>query len=106
MRVHHIGLPVGNIDDAVHSYEQLGFQVVKQLKLHDEIIVFVEKDGWKIELIESPVPESPHICFQVENERQAPREAKWIEGPITVQGWRSYFYQLGENTIEFLKIEE
>ena len=57
MKIHHIGYLVKKLDRAVEAFETLGFQL-KQKKIYDEHrkihIVFVEKDGYVIELV-SPV---------------------------------------------------
>ena len=83
MRIHHIGYLVKKIDKAKDSFISIGFSV-KQETIYDQFrdvnILFMEKDGYMIELV-SPHSEksvvahlmktyknSPyHICYESEN---------------------------------------
>ena len=83
MKVHHVGYLVKKIDKAILAFEELGYKLTKGVVL-DEYrkvnICFLEKDGYKIELVspmskDSVVAElmkkfgnSPyHICYETEN---------------------------------------
>lgn len=83
LKIHHIGYLVKKIDTAIHSFQNLGYQI-RQNTVYDDIrkvnICFMQKDGYLIELV-SPVSEdsvvsglmkkyknSPyHICYETEN---------------------------------------
>lgn len=83
LKVHHIGYLVKKIDAAVNSFEKLGYKLT-QSTVYDDIrqvnICFMEKDGYRIELV-SPASaasvvsglmkrfkNSPyHICYETEN---------------------------------------
>ena len=83
MKVHHVGYLVKKIDKAILAFEELGYKLTQGIVL-DEYrkvnICFLEKDGYKIELVspmskDSVVSElmkkfgnSPyHICYETEN---------------------------------------
>lgn len=83
LKIHHIGYLVKKMDKAIVSFTGLGYQIT-QPTLYDDIrkvdICFLEKDGYRIELV-SPVSEdsvvaglmkkyknSPyHICYETED---------------------------------------
>ncbi|TGB03822.1 VOC family protein [Halobacillus salinus] len=106
MKVHHLGVPVEELTSSVDIYERLGFQVVKRFTLGEEKIAFMEKNEWLVELIESPDSLQGHICLEVKDASEIPAEAVWIEGPFRMDDWSSSFYQLGEEVIEWLIVEE
>lgn len=80
LKVHHIGYLVKRMDDAINTFEKLGYEVT-QSTMYDDIrrinICFMAKDGYLIELV-SPASEdsvvsglmkkyknSPyHICYE------------------------------------------
>ncbi len=80
LKINHIGYLVKKINAAIHSFETLGYRVCQET-VTDEIrkvdICFMEKDGYRIELI-SPVSEDSvvsgllkkykncpyHICYE------------------------------------------
>ena len=80
LKVHHIGYLVKKIDPAIHTFKSLGYEII-QNTVFDEIrlvnICFLEKDGYRIELV-SPVSEKSvaygllkkykncpyHICYE------------------------------------------
>ena len=82
LKVHHIGYLVKKMEAATRSFEALGYEIT-QPATYDEIrkihICFLEKDGYRIELV-SPASEdsvvsglikkfknSPyHICYETE----------------------------------------
>ena len=83
LKVHHIGYLVKKMDAAIHSFQNLGYRI-SQNTIYDDIrkvnICFLEKDGYRIELV-SPVSEDSvvygllkkykncpyHICYETEN---------------------------------------
>lgn len=82
MKIHHIGYLVKKIEKAAAAFEALGY-VQKGTVTHDEIrkvdILFLEKDGYRIELISPYAPDSVvaglaktyknapyHICYEAE----------------------------------------
>lgn len=74
MKIHHIGYLVKKIDTAVEAFDNLGFQP-KQEKIYDEYrkiyIVFMEKDGYVIELV-SPVGKDSVVAGLIKQYRNAP----------------------------------
>ena len=90
LTVHHIGYLVKNIEKAAAQFESLGYSIINE-KCYDDHrkvdIVFLEKDGYTIELV-SPVSEesvvwglmgryknSPyHICYEAEDLTKASDE--------------------------------
>lgn len=74
MKIHHIGYLVKKLDRAVEAFETLGFQL-KQKKIYDEHrkihIVFVEKDGYVIELV-SPVGKDSVVSGLITQYRNMP----------------------------------
>ncbi len=90
LKVHHIGYLVKKMEAALRSFEALGYEIV-QPPTYDEIrkihICFLEKDGYRIELI-SPAAEdsvvsglikkyknSPyHICYETDRFAEDCRE--------------------------------
>ena len=83
MKIHHVGYLVKKIDKAIKAFEGLGY-VLTQDVIHDDYrqadICFLEKDGYKIELV-SPISKNSvvsnlikklgntpyHICYETEN---------------------------------------
>ena len=83
LKIHHIGYLVKKIDAAILSFQNLGYRI-SQNTVYDGIrkvnICFLEKDGYRIELV-SPVSEDSvvygllkkykncpyHICYEKEN---------------------------------------
>lgn len=90
LKIHHIGYLVKKIDRAISSFTRLGYQIT-QPAIRDDIrkvdICFLEKDGYRIELV-SPFSEdsvvaglmkkyknSPyHICYESEDYESAYQE--------------------------------
>ncbi len=83
LKIHHIGYLVKKINAAVKEFEHLGFTITQDI-IYDDYrkidICFLEKDGYRIELV-SPVDNSSvvaglikkyknspyHICYESEN---------------------------------------
>lgn len=83
MKIHHIGYLVKKIEKAAAAFEALGY-VREGAATHDEIrkvdILFLEKDGYRVELVSPYVPDSVvagliktyknapyHICYEAEH---------------------------------------
>lgn len=83
MRIHHIGYLVKKIDKAKATFASIGFSVKREIiydQIRDVNILFVEKDGYMIELVSPCSKESVvahlmkthknspyHICYEAEN---------------------------------------
>lgn len=83
MRIHHIGYLVKKMDKAVKTFLDLGYTLVQDVVLDDYrqvTICFMEKDGYKIELVSPASKESVvfdlmkkmgntpyHICYETED---------------------------------------
>lgn len=92
MKVHHIGYAVPDVEKAMMEFAALGWKVCSETT--DDLsrlvrIVFMEHDGYQIELVAPLSPESPihktlqkgsgtpyHICYEVENLELAEAELK------------------------------
>ena len=83
MKIHHIGYLVKKLERAVSAFQGLGYTVVQE-KVRDEgrkvDIVFLEKDGYRVELVSPSDPTSVvagliprlgnspyHICYKVDD---------------------------------------
>ncbi|WHX38662.1 VOC family protein [Mesobacillus sp. AQ2] len=115
MRFHHLGIEVSDLQAAKAFYEKIfGFKENGGLRFGGEDIFFLEKDGFKIELIGNvPVSESGvsmHLCFEVDHLNSVIKEFRSrniipIEGPYIVGNWRTVFYPgLERELIEFLEV--
>ncbi|MEH7886977.1 VOC family protein [Bacillus sp. JJ1609] len=115
MRIHHFALEVKNLEAATAFYEDmLGFKEHLRTSFQDEDIVFLNLNGFMIELIanyrNSQICENVHLCFEVEDiddqiRRLAESSLVPIEGPYFLKnGWKTVFYQGTDNEIiEFLQ---
>lgn len=68
--IHHIGFEVADLERSITFYEKwFGFGVEQRVQITGEEIVFLEKDGDRIELIQSTLPvshaSSIHLAFAV-----------------------------------------
>lgn len=101
---HHIGIEVENLVRAKSFYiEVLGFNEEYCLRLPEEKVVFLTKEGFRIELIE-PLGEFKesdgyHLAFTIndfgflENELQN-FGLKHVEGPYNLDnGWKVIFFE-------------
>lgn len=74
MQIHHIGYLVKNIQKAQTQFEMLGYQSVGQVK-YDEYrdidILFMEKDGYTIELV-CPKSKESVVSNLIKTYRNAP----------------------------------
>ncbi len=86
-KLNHVAICVPNIEQAKEKYQILGAKISKTIKLaeHGILAAFVELENTKIELIEPLGENSPlnkflvknsnggmhHICFEVENIKEA-----------------------------------
>jgi methylmalonyl-CoA/ethylmalonyl-CoA epimerase len=92
LAVHHVGVAVQSIDDAMHFYgDRLGLQLVDRLELPDRQlkVAFVKTANMLIELLEPTDPESTvgrflerrgpglhHLCFGTTDIREHLRDLK------------------------------
>lgn len=116
MKIHHYALEVKNLEAAKNFYEDLlGFKEYLRTSFQDEEIIFLNLNGFMIELIEnklnSHISENVHLCFEVDDiEDQIRVLAKSslvpIEGPYTLENdWKTVFYKgTDSEIIEFLQI--
>ncbi len=74
LKVHHIGYLVKHIDKALSEFERLGYTAVSQVvfdgirKIH---ICFIEKDGYRIELV-SPADSSSVVAGLIKKYKNSP----------------------------------
>ena len=90
MTVHHIGYLVKNMEKAIRKFQTLGYVQTSDVT-YDAIrridIVFLEKDGYTVELVSTNDPESVvynlyaryknapyHICYQTDDLGQSLEE--------------------------------
>lgn len=74
MRVHHIGYLVKKLEKAKNSFLTLGYQVVQDAvydEFRDVEILFLEKDGYAVELV-SPKSEKSVVANLIKTYRNAP----------------------------------
>lgn len=74
LKVHHIGYLVKKIEPAIHSFQNLGYEIT-QHTVYDEIrkvnICFMAKDGYCIELV-SPASEDSVVSGLLKKFRNSP----------------------------------
>jgi methylmalonyl-CoA/ethylmalonyl-CoA epimerase len=92
MHIHHIGFLTKNLEKTRKEFLKLGY-VVEQPSKYDEIrcinIEFINKDGYRVELIEPASKESPmypllknykntpyHFCYEVDDLETSMEEMK------------------------------
>lgn len=91
-KIHHIGYLVKNIEKATSEFIKLGYETCGDV-VYDDIrcidILFLEKDGYKIELVK-PIGEKSvvhslikkvgvgpyHICYEVDDIEKAGQELR------------------------------
>lgn len=80
MRIHHIGYLVKRLESAMAKFQQLGYTRVSEVT-HDTIrlvdIVFMEKDGYRIELV-SPYDAASVVSGMMKTYRNAPYHICYI----------------------------
>src|ERR671926_1434572 len=92
LSVHHIGVAVPSIEDAMHFYgEKMGLDIVDRLELPDRQlkVAFVQADNTLIELLEPTDPDTPvarflerrgpglhHLCFGTTDIKEHLRDLK------------------------------
>ncbi|MBT2692493.1 VOC family protein [Bacillus sp. ISL-55] len=116
MRLHHFGLEVSDLTASRTFYEViLGFNVSCKIHFENEEMIFLEKNGFRLELSQvksdGEIGERTHFCLEVENldekmKEMSEREFHSFEGPYTLDnGWKTIFY-LGpdKEIIEFLEV--
>jgi methylmalonyl-CoA/ethylmalonyl-CoA epimerase len=91
MKLDHVGIAVYSIEDALRTYQQLGFALHEVVAIEEQkvrVAVLPAADS-RIELLEPMAPDSPiqkflekrgegvhHLCFQVENIQQKVEELR------------------------------
>ncbi|MFT4413990.1 VOC family protein [Fredinandcohnia humi] len=120
MKWHHVGVEVENLDNVIAFYEDVfGFTTDTIMKLGDEKIAFLKKDGVQIELVEPEVQRGLlvndliHFSWEVTNLQEWITELRGkgiqpVEGPILLKnGWETIFYE-GPNKeiIELIQVKE
>lgn len=115
MRIHHFALEVKNLEAAKAFYEELlGFKEYLRTSFQDEEIIFLNLNGFLIELIannlNSQINKNIHLCFEVDDieeqiRKLAESSLEPIEGPYSLEnGWKTVFYQGTDNEIiEFIQ---
>jgi lactoylglutathione lyase len=116
MRFHHWALEVNDLTRSQTFYEKyLGFSNQRRVYFDGEEIIFLEHDGFRLELYQGKsvgeVSKRTHFCFEVDNlaekmREMQERELEPFEGPFTLDnGWKTIFY-LGpdKEVIEFLEV--
>lgn len=85
LKIDHIGYLVKKIDRAAVMFEGLGFKCASQ-KTHDQIrhidIVFMEKDGYNIELV-SPYDEESVVSGLAKNVKNSPYHICYLSDDFT-----------------------
>lgn len=97
MKIHHIGYLVKKLDKALKAFQALGYAVAQE-KVHDDNrgidIVFLQKDGYAIELVSPVSAESVvadlikrlgnnayHVCYEtpdIEAEIERLRDERYV----------------------------
>ncbi|MBT2683478.1 VOC family protein [Bacillus sp. ISL-37] len=116
MRFHHFALEVSDLTLSKTFYEDfLGFNESRRLHFEKEEMIFLEQNGFRLELSQKKsdgeISERTHFCFEVDNldekmKEMRDRELYSFEGPYTLDnGWKTIFY-LGpdKEVIEFLEV--
>lgn len=114
MRIHHCAIEVRDINRSKAFYEEImGFTEHLKITFHDEHIIFLELDGFKLELIENKQASATdyiHLCFETGNLKYlVNRLEEYLlipeEGPYELEnGWKNAFYRGPDNEqIEFLQ---
>lgn len=116
MQFHHYSLEVSNLAKSKAFYlEMLNFQEEMNVKILDEDIIFLLKEGFRLELVENKQLRkhigSVHLCFQVEYldtiiQRMARLGLEPTEGPSQFEnGWKNVFYKGPDGELlEFLEL--
>jgi lactoylglutathione lyase len=118
MRIHHFAIEVENVAESTNFYKDiLGFKEELRTYFNDEEIIFLELNGFRIEIIpqknEASFSEHIHLCLQVDNLDDHIKFLKDVnfkpeEGPYQLDnGWKTVFYRGPDREIlEFLQVNE
>ncbi|WP_261130621.1 VOC family protein [Bacillus sp. Marseille-Q3570] len=99
MTFHHVAIETNRMERAVRFYEKLGFKYESEIELLGEKIIFLQLNGFRLELVlvdESlKLTSNKHIAFEVENldaMLEKNPEFTLYEGPYSFEnGWKSAF---------------
>jgi lactoylglutathione lyase len=114
MRIHHFAIEVKDISKSKAFYEDiLGIKEHQRVNFNQEVIIFLELDGFKLELIENKqtnLTDHVHLCFETENLPKLIKKLELIslipeEGPYELENdWKTVFYRGPDNeVVEFLQ---
>ena len=122
MKVHHIGVAVNNIDDAVKYWEKLGFKIHHREHVQSQSIeaAFLSLGNVWLELVQPVGEKTPltnflqkrgeglhHICFEVEDIRKESGSAQMITEPVKGFGDSeiafAYPNEFGRVLVEFVQ---
>ncbi|MBT2644546.1 VOC family protein [Bacillus sp. ISL-41] len=110
MRLHHFGLEVTNLEEAINFYtDLLGLELESRHSFLGEEIAFLASSHFRLELAFHPhSTNSAHICFEVSDLQQVINTLGSIqiaEGPYKLDnGWETVFYEgPNQEIIEFLQ---
>lgn len=116
MRFHHFAVEVNDLKLSQTFYEIiLGFYESSRIYFGEEEIIFLEQDGFRLELFQKKsvggIGERTHFCFEVDNLDEKMKEMHErgldsYEGPYTLNnGWKTAFYLGPDNeVIELLEV--
>jgi lactoylglutathione lyase len=112
--IHHIGIYITDLEKSLQFYETiLPVQNKETMNWNDKELVFLNGEGFSLELIPSTLPDSKttHIAFALECVETKIKELLQLqiapsEGPYTLEnGWRTVFYDGPDGEeIEFIQL--
>ncbi|MCA1055017.1 VOC family protein [Rossellomorea aquimaris] len=117
MNHHHIGINVRSLEESKEFYKRVfGFKEGFSTVIGVEKILFLQKDGEWLELIEdldpAPSPSRIHFALEVDDlegemERISGEGVQPVEGPIHLpNGWKAVFYEGPDReVIELIMVE-
>ncbi|MBS4173664.1 VOC family protein [Bacillus sp. FJAT-49736] len=114
MNIHHIGIEVREIEKSIQFYKSfLGLEPSQFITFQGEQLVFLEGNGFTLELISSNEctnPASIHFAIQIDPltewiEQLRSKGFEPLEGPYELKnGWKTVFYNGPDNEIiEFIQ---
>jgi methylmalonyl-CoA epimerase len=122
MRVHHIGLAVNSIDEAVRYWERLGFKIERReiVKSQSVEVAFLSMGNVWLEFIQPAAGETPvtnflkkrgeglhHICLEVDDIKKETSSMRLIADPVEGFGGSriafAYPREFGKVLVEFVQ---